>query len=247
MHRTPMSVFVLFELADFFSVNNAWLQLDGDEVTALIIEKENTKLYITASDKADFCELCEFVKRLPALVVHTENETAEKISVAVYSKLTLMEAGELKSSKEEAVKINDNFRPIFDLLVREKNQLVKDVSVKKLKKYNDIAYKQWLSKTSPGIFSGTVEIRAVKKGENTVLSAAVADIMYDKVFLRDVKTDPDFRRMGYASDCVLSLAKEYTKKGMSVYLSCDSVKNERFYKGLGFETVGYISRGIYEE
>lgn len=247
LHKTPVSVFVLFELADVFAVNAAWVQLDGEKISALIVEKENTKLYITAAKNADFCELSEFVKRLPALVVHTESETAEKISVAVYSKLTLMMAGELKPSREQAVKINDNLRAVFDLLVREKNQLAGELSVRRLKKYNDAAYKQWLSRTAPGIFNGTAEVRAVKKGENTILSAAIADISDDGVFLRDVKTDPDFRKMGYASDCVLSLANEYAKKGKKVYLSCDSVKNERFYKGLGFETVGYISRGIYEE
>lgn len=247
MHKAPVSDFVLFELVDFFSVNAAWLQLDGEEISALIVEKENTKLYITATPNADFCELSEFVKRLPALVVHTEGETAEKIGVSVYSKLTLMSAGALKPSRETAVKINDDFRPVFDLLVREKNQLAGDFSARRLKKYNDAAYKQWLSKTTPGIFSGMTEIRAVKKGENSILSVAVADIMEDRVFLRDVKTDPDFRRMGYATDCVLSLANEYAQKGKTVYLSCDSIKNERFYRAMGFETAGYISRGIYEE
>ena len=65
-----VTAYMLFSLLDTFAVNGAWVQTVGDEVTALVIEKNQTKAYVAANDLADFEELRLFLRTLGGVVVH---------------------------------------------------------------------------------------------------------------------------------------------------------------------------------
>lgn len=248
--KTRLSeMYVLFSLLDWANVDGAWLQTEGDGVTALVVQKEMSKAYVCANENADFYELAVFLRGLGGMVIHCSSDITEKIGVTPFSKITLMSLeNDIKEGKT-SVTVNDNLRPVFDLLTQEKRKLISSgggVHNRDIKKYSDRAYNEWLSKTSRGIFNSFTSVRAVKVGENSILSVAVADKFMNTVYIRDVATDSDFRKMGYASDCIRGLCKDFKKEGDRVFLSCNDLKTENFYKNLGFERKEYIELGIIE-
>ena len=69
----------------------------------------------------------------------------------------------------------------------------------------------------------------------TLPSAIFSSIYNDDAILTAVKTQPEFRRMGYASALVSYMIGDI--KG-STYLMREMGKNEEFYKNLGFINIG---------
>ncbi|MEG2396154.1 MAG: GNAT family N-acetyltransferase [Oscillospiraceae bacterium] len=240
--------FVLFSLLDWVTVDGAWIQNIGEDITALIVKKENTKLYITANSKADFLEITEFIKCLGGVVVNCSSKITSKIGVTGFSKAALMAFnGEIKNADTKAVELTDDLKPVYDLITEKANEIMKtSLQKKQIKKFNDRAYKEWLSKTSRGILNGYTSVRAIKAAENSVLSVAIADKLYGRAYIRDVTTDSAYRKMGYGSDCIKSLCKDLLCESKTIFLCCDNLKAESFYKKIGFEVKDYIELGIVE-
>ena len=189
--------YVLFSMLDFTGVDGAWVQTIDDEVTALVVQKEMSKVFVTATDEADFYELGDFISRLGGMVVHCPDSISEKIGMTAYSKLTLMRLeGEIPEGRA-SVELNDNLRPVFELLIQSK-----------------------------------------KKPLITRLGSTV--------YLRDVATDSDFRRMGYASDCISGICKDFCKNGEEIFLACNDLQSENFYRKIGFVRKEYMDVGIFE-
>lgn len=240
--------FVLFSLLDWVTVDGAWLQSENDDITALIVQKERTKLYITANEKADFTEIAEFIKCLGGMVVHCSSKITSKIGVTGFSKVSIMAfEGSTQKSETKAVTLTDDLRMVYNLLTEKANSIMQNSFDKKnLKKVNENAYKEWLSRTSRGMLKGYTVVKAIKAGENSILSVAIADRLKDKVYIRDVTTDSAYRKMGYGTDCIISLCNEFLKDNATVFLCCDNIATEKFYKKLGFEARDYIELGIVE-
>lgn len=246
---TVEGMYVLISLLDYTSVNGAWVQTQGDNVTALVVQKEMSKVFVTANDSADFYELGDFISRLGGMVIHCESTTAARIGMTSFSKISLMVLSENTEAGRASVELNDNLRPVFDLLTRSKQDIIKDSAMfksKDLKIISDMAYKEWLSRTARGIFNGFTTVRAVKSGENSILSVAVADRLEKNIYIRDVATDNDFRKMGYASDCICGICRDFKRDGDTVFLACNDSVSENFYKKIGFERKAYLDLGIIE-
>lgn len=242
-------LYVVFSLLDWTGVDGVWVQSIDDEVTALVIQREMSKVFVTATENADFYELGDFISRLGGMVIHCSADISEKIGMTAFSKISLMSAENEIDSKRNSVEINDNLRPVFDLLTQSRQDIIKQKTVfttRSVKKFTDRAYNEWLSRTSRGIFNGYTSVRAVKQGENSILSVAVADKLKTSVYIRDVATDSGFRQMGYATDCISGLCKDFKEQGDLVFLACNDMKTENFYKKLGFETKEYLDLGIIE-
>lgn len=243
------SMFVLFSILDWTNVDGVWVQTEQDDVTALVVQREMSKVYVCANDRSDFYELADFISRLGGMVVHCSSEITERLGVTAYSKISLMLLeGEIPEGRETA-ELNDGLRKAFDLLVQSKKKTLcanNTLAAGQLKKVTDKAYKEWLSKTSRGIFNGFTQVRAVKAGENALLSVAIADRLGSDVYIRDVATDSDFRKMGYATDCISGICRDFSKDADRVFLACNDVKTENFYKKLGFVRKEYLDIGIIE-
>lgn len=241
--------YVLFSLLDYTGVDGAWVQTVDDEVTALVVQKEMSKVFVAARDEADFYELGDFISRLGGMVVHCPDEYTRRIGVTAFSKLTLMKLeGEIPGGRK-SVELNDNLRPVFDLLIQSKAKALETgnrKANKEIGKYTDRAYNEWLSKTSRGIFNGYTSVRAVKAAENCILSVAVADRLGNTVYLRDVATDGDFRRMGFATDCISGICRDFCVGGEDVFLACNDLQSENFYRKIGFVRKEYMDLGIIE-
>lgn len=238
------TAFTLFALLDVHRVDGAWVQTEDERVTALVVSEAQTKAYVLASDGADFEELRLFLRTLGGVVVLCAPEITEKIGVTAFSEKSVMELSELPEGGRQAQSVNDNLRPIYDLLMQNTAAVAGDAP--DFQKYADRAYKEWLSKTTRGIFGGYTVVKAVYAGENALLAAGTADILGDWVYIRDVVTDRDFRQMGYGSDCVRGLCAELKTDQNRIFLLCGDLKTERFYEKSGFRRVGYIKQGIVE-
>lgn len=242
-------MYVLISLLDYTSVDGAWVQTQGEEITALVVQKEKSKVYLTANDAADFYELGDFISRLGGMVIHCSSHITAKIGMTSFSKISLMVLSENIEAGRASVELNDGLRPVFDLLTKSRQAIIKDTSLvksKELKKLSDRAYNEWLSRTSRGIFNGFTTVRAVKTGENSILSVAVADRLESFIYVRDVATDSDFRKMGYASDCISGICRDFKQQGDTVFLACNDLATENFYKKIGFERKAYLDLGIIE-
>ena len=246
---TLSGCYVLFSLLDYTGVDGAWVQTIDDGVTALVVQKEMSKVFVTATDEAEFYELGDFISRLGGMVVYCSDSISEKIGMTAFSKLTLMRLeGEIPEGRA-SVELNDNLRPVFELLIQSRKKAIVTQDKKayrEIRKYTDRAYNEWLSKTARGIFNGFTSVRAVKVGENSVLSVAVADRLGKTVYLRDVATDGDFRRMGYATDCISGICKDFRKDGEEIFLACNDLQSENFYRKIGFVRKEYMDAGIFE-
>lgn len=239
--------YVVFSLLDWTSVDAAWVQTQGDEISALIVQKELSKLYVTANDNSDYYELADFISRLGGMVVHCPCGITSRLGVTAFSKLGLMVLNKDIESSKKAVNINDNLKQAFDLLTQSsKNILKKGIENKDLKKYTQRAYKEWLSKTSRGIFNGYTSVMGIKLSDKSLLSVAIADKLAGMIYIRDVATDSDYRKMGYATDCIRALCNNFREDNEVVFLACDDIRTENFYKKIGFERKDYLELGIVE-
>lgn len=241
---TLCNAFVLFSLLDVHLVDGAWVQTVGEDVTALVVSEGRVKAYVAAAANADFEELQYFLRTLGGVVLHCAPEQAESLGITPFAKKSLLELNTLPEGGKQARTVNDNLRPIYDLLVQEAVSATGNTA--DFHKYSDRAFKEWLSKTSRGIFGGYTVVKAVYAGENALLAAGVADILSGYVYIRDVVTDKDYRQMGYGSDCVRSLCADLKTDNNRIFLLCGDLKTEHFYQKCGFERKGYIQQGIVE-
>lgn len=238
------TVFTLFSLLDVHRVYGAWVQTVGDKVTALVVSEGGVKAYVAAAEDADFEELRYFLPTLGGVVLHCAPEQTEKLGIEPFAKQSILVLETLPDGGKQTKTVTDNLRPIYDLLVQ--NAAVAAGNNADFQKFSDRAYKEWLSKTSRGIFGGYTVVKAVYAGENALLAASTADILGAYVYIRDVVTDKDYRRMGYGSDCVRGLCADLKTDNNRIFLLCGDLKTERFYEKSGFVRTGYIQQGIVE-
>ncbi|MBR6392231.1 MAG: GNAT family N-acetyltransferase [Eubacterium sp.] len=99
--------------------------------------------------------------------------------------------------------------------------------------YEEQDFKAWYVDISHRVRHGTAKAYTLNVDGYTVSSGILSSIIDDYSILTAVRTDKEFRRMGYASALVSYICCDV--KGI-VYLMCDSESNERFYAKLGFET-----------
>ena len=239
-----VTAYMLFGLLDSFSVGGAWVQTIGDEVTALVISKEQTKAYVAANDDADFQELRLFLKTLGGVVIHAAPEYTKRLGFTPFSRHGLMGLHTLYPAKNKAVTVTDDLKPIYALLTQNARKATGDTA--QFRKYAEKAYKEWLSAQTRGIFAGYTVVKAVYAQKNSLLSVAIADILGDFVYIRDVVTDADYRQMGYGRDCVLSLCEELKTENNKIFLLSNDLKTENFYKKCGFYREAAIELGIME-
>lgn len=242
-----LTAFTLFALLDWCAVDGAWVQSDEKEqVTALVVQKDQTKAYVSAGKNADFEELALFLRHLGGLVIYCTPEFTARLGVTPFSRHSFMVLSETPEPGKKAVSVIDtnDLRPVFDLLIQSARAAAGD-SIQ-FQKHSERAFQEWLSRTSRGMLGGYTAVKAVYAAKNALLSAAVADTLGKFVYIRDVATDRDYRKMGYGSDCVRGLCADLKQADNQIFLLCDDLKTERFYQKTGFVRQGSVELGIVE-
>lgn len=207
--QSLMTAFTLFALLDWCAVDGAWVQSDEQEqVTALVVQKDQTKAYVSVGENADFEELALFLRHLGGLVIHCVPDYTARLGVTPFSRHSFMVLSETPEPGKAAVSVTDTnaLRPVFDLLTQSARAAAGDSA--QFRKYSERAFQEWLSRTSRGMLGGYTAVKAVYAAENSLLSAAIADTLGQYVYIRDVATDRDYRKMGYGSDCVRGLCAD---------------------------------------
>ena len=245
--QSLMTAFTLFALLDWCAVDGAWVQSDEQEqVTALVVQKDQTKAYVSVGENADFEELALFLRHLGGLVIHCVPDYTARLGVTPFSRHSFMVLSETPEPGKAAVSVTDTnaLRPVFDLLTQSARAAAGDSA--QFRKYSERAFQEWLSRTSRGMLGGYTAVKAVYAAENSLLSAAIADTLGQYVYIRDVATDRDYRKMGYGSDCVRGLCADLKQADNQIFLLCDDLKTERVYQKSGFARQGSVELGIVE-
>lgn len=229
------TAYTLFSLLDGVSLDGAWVQMEENAVTALVVKPKRQEILLAASDAADFEELRLFLRQFRGAAVLCRPEVAAKIGIKPIAHRTFMVLNTLPLERDMAASVYDGLAPIYALLAESTG-----------KPFDEQDCNLWVSKTARGIFGGYTAVRAVYDAERKPRAVAAADFFGDFVYIRDVATDKVFRGRGCGSACVQSLCKDLKTEQNTVFLLCDADKTEEFYKKSGFLRKSDLELGIVE-
>jgi predicted GNAT family acetyltransferase len=105
-----------------------------------------------------------------------------------------------------------------------------------LEDYSTADFESWYVDVSHRIRHSCAKAVTLNVNDEIVSSGIFSSIYNNDAILTSVSTVPEFRRMGYGSALVSAMICDIKGK---VYLMRDKNKNEKFYKKLGFENMGY--------
>ena len=97
--------------------------------------------------------------------------------------------------------------------------------------YDEQDFKAWYVDISHRVRHKTAKAYTLNVDGTTISSGILSSIIEGYSILTAVRTEDAFRKMGYGSALVSYICCDV--KG-TVYIMCDSEKNERFYSKLGF-------------
>lgn len=101
--------------------------------------------------------------------------------------------------------------------------------------YEGQDFKSWYVDISHRVRHNTAKAYTLCIGDRIISSGIFNSIIGGDAILTAVRTDEDFRRMGYGSALVKHICSDVKGK---VYIMRDKEQNESFYKKLGFENSG---------
>lgn len=101
--------------------------------------------------------------------------------------------------------------------------------------YDKQDFKAWYVDISHRIRHKTAKAYTLNVDEQIVSSGILSSIIDDYSILTAVRTENEFRKMGYASFLVKSICNDTNG---TVYIMRDENKNEKFYNNCGFENIG---------
>lgn len=101
--------------------------------------------------------------------------------------------------------------------------------------YDGNSFESWYVDISHRIRHGAAKAVTLNINEEIISSAIFSSIYKNDAIITAVKTNPEFRKMGYGSALVSAMCCDISG---DVYLMREKNKNESFYKKLGFENIG---------
>ena len=101
--------------------------------------------------------------------------------------------------------------------------------------YESIDFDTWYVDVSHRIRHGCAKAYTLNINDEIVSSAIFSAIYNGNAILSSVRTQPEFRRMGYGSKLVSEMMGDICG---SVFLMRERDKNEEFYNKLGFRNIG---------
>lgn len=104
-----------------------------------------------------------------------------------------------------------------------------------LENFDNCHFEAWYVDLSHRIRHSSAKAYALKIKDEIVSSGIFSSIYNNNAILTSVQTEPEFRKMGYASSLVSHMICDINGK---VYLMREKDRNENFYKKLGFVNCG---------
>ena len=184
-------------------------KLDNDVTLALDDGFDNEELVRFFCITGHGTILCD-----PAFQIGAKFEEGVIMSSKVKRDLNVMGAGMIGISVDEYPKLMDLYNFID---------------------YENQDFKSWYVDISHRVRHNTAKAYTLNVDGFIVSSGILSSIYDDKAVLSAVRTQDEFRNMGYASYLVSYICNDV--KG-SVYLMREANMNESFYSRLGFENIG---------
>ena len=193
-----------------------YVQKVENKITALI-SKLDGDYTISATNEAD------------------EEELAQFLLVAGYSSILCDSSLNLFAKYDEGIIMKSDKKMEFSLGDLTVDEFPKLMDLYNFIDYNSQDFKAWYVDISHRIRHGTAKAYTLCKDEMVISSGILSSICDNYSILSAVRTENEFRGMGYGSALVSYICSDV--KG-TVYLMRDEGMNEEFYKRLGFVDIG---------
>ena len=193
-----------------------YIQKIDDNITALI-SKLDGDYTISATEDADSEEIAHF------------------LMVAGYSSILCDSSLYLFPKYDEGIIMSSDKKLEFSLGRCTVDEFPKLMDLYNFIDYNSQDFKAWYVDISHRIRHGTAKAYTLNIDESVISSGILSSLIDGYSVLSAVRTENEFRGMGYGSIIVSYICSDV--KG-TVYLMRDEGMNEGFYKRLGFEDIG---------
>lgn len=194
-----------------------YCQYDSNSNVTAEISKLDGDYSISYNSFCDFSEIEEFIKVLGYTSVLTDDKFI------------------FNSSFDEGIIMSCNKKteiPLGFCLVDEYPKLM---DLFNLDDYEEADFENWYVDVNHRIRHNCAKAYSVNVNDEIISSAMLSSIYNNSAILSSVKTEPEFRRLGYGSKLVNYILNDVKK---TVYLMRNENKNEEFYSKLGFKNIG---------
>ncbi len=200
-----------------------WLQYNESGNVTSAISKSNGDITIQTSKNSDISELREFLEFIgyTSLLCETQFEFGSKAKQGIIMELITP----IRIYTNFGTVLNPDLNLVYDLLEKCRN---KDFKVPE--------YEDFMLDMSHKIRHNMAMCTAVVNKNNLISVAMTVAQSRNTAIIGAVAVDPKFRRQGYGGQAVLSLSQILENR--KIFVMCDKIENERFYKSLGFEDSG---------
>lgn len=191
-------------------------QVLNNAVTA-VISKLDGDFTVCANDDADFAEIEEFCKIIGYNSLLCDDRLLSERHFTF---------GHIMQSVKK-VELHKNYTEI--------DKYPKLMELFNFLDYSSADFESWYVDVSHRIRHGCACAYSLNFDKQIVSSAMLSSIFNDRAILSAVRTEDEYRGLGFGSTLVSEIICDFNGK---VYLMRDEDKNEQFYKRLGFENCG---------
>ncbi len=191
-------------------------QVVDDKITAIISKLDND-ITISLGDDYDNEEIVHF------------------LCVTGYNSVLTNDSFFLNPRYEEGVVMECNTKHELQPLNVTIDEYPKLMDLFNFVDYDKQDFKAWYVDISHRIRHNTAKAYTLNVNDEIISSGILSSIIDDYSILTAVRTNDDYRKMGYGSYLVKSICNDF--KG-TVYIMRDENKNEEFYNKCGFKNIG---------
>lgn len=194
-----------------------YCQYDGDNNITSIMSKLDGDITISYNNNCDLCETAQFIKAIGFNTVLSD------------------ERFNFDTGFTSGIIMSTNKKPDIFPIYAELDEYPKLMDLFNFTDYETSDFELWYADVSHRIRHNCAKAYTLCINDE-IISSGMFSAMYDDcAVLSAVKTQQEFRGLGYGSALVSAMMNDIKS---TVFLMRDNDKNESFYKRLGFENTG---------
>lgn len=194
-----------------------YCQYDGNNNITSIMSKLDGDITISYNNNCDLCETAQFIKAIG------------------FNSVLADEGFNFESRFTSGIIMSTNKKPDIFPIYAELDEYPKLMDLFNFTDYETSDFELWYADVSHRIRHNCAKAYTLCINDE-IISSGMFSAMYDDcAVLSAVKTQQEFRGLGYGSALVSSMMNDIKS---TVFLMRDNDKNESFYKRLGFENTG---------
>ena len=214
------------------------------------IENDNLEIYIDIEENIKavylryFNNLClvsytndinlDFIFKKFIKTKLIDNMSGEKLLIDNYN-FELFERRDFYFAVLNKLSINIDTPDVIQINSNEVKEYIKETELVFNTKGN-------LESTKAELNTNSKHIYAIKKDNRLISGASTSAESKELAMIIGVYTIEEYRRRGYAKQCVYELCKKMLEEGKSVCLFYDNPNAAKLYKNIGFKDIGKYSK-----